>query len=836
MFRNSPLAAILVADVVGYSRRMKFDETGTIALVERAFARARRGSGRFGGTVIKTMGDGWIALFDSVSGAVDCAVVLQRLAQRTVASSELTLRISVHVGEVLLRNEEYFGHALNVAARMQALAEPGGIVVSQPIVAELDRSRRFRFEAMGHPLLKNVGDDLALYRLHTTAVHKDTDGPHASLRLQILGSLTITTAAGEEVSLTSAHAAAMVGVLALEPDRPISGDRLAAMLWPDRSLAQGRAALSRIRRHVNERLAPGMPNLVVARGALLSLNLGVAEIDLQAVLRALDEGTVPPALLSAADLPGDVLAGIGPISPTLDAWLTVRRAIWRDRIIGRLEACLERHGSDQPALRAAAEVLLRVEPGHEPASIALMQHLAGRGRKEAALNEFQRLSNHLRRLDARPGEAAARLAASLRDSAPVAVAPHGPVTGPVVPQIAIGAFNWNNAADRDAVEQFRTDLIANLSRFRNWAVLDIMGEEPGGADYLLLAHRAEAGGEGRLRVRLLDVHSRRIAWGEAFTLSAADWREKQSHVIGRIASALEIYISSDRLSQVVGHVPTDSANYDDWLRGEALLLQWTPTADAEAEVIFERLIQHAPTFALSYASLASILNVRHILQPGHTRGRGEALAAQTLAMRAVELDPMDARNHLALSWSAALAGRFDQAAVHLDLATMLNPFSPTTMISAAMGYAFLGDHIRAGDILGQAVQLSPMLRSHQWCYAAAVHCLGGNPEAAEEAALRSGDTIVDNQGWLAVALVRQGRLLEARDAFGRMMEAVSRAWTGEVACDAAAVQNWFVGAYPIRRDTDRAAIAEALAAAAVPVAARRQTQTKPAHRLPVIRV
>ncbi len=822
MVRNSPLAAILVADVVGYSRRMKFDETGTIALVERAFARARRGSARFGGKVVKTTGDGWIALFDSVSGAVECAVVLQRLAQRTVATSELTLRISVHVGEVMLREKEYFGHALNVAVRMQALADPGGIIVSQKVVAEIERSARFRLEAMGHPLLKNIGDDLALYRLHTTTLRERPEIPGTRLRLRVLGKLMITTETGEEVVLNSANAAAMIGVLALEPDQPIAGDRLAAMLWPDRSPAQRSAALARTRRHVNARLARGMPPLIVARGTQLALNLSAAEIDLQEAVRALEEGVVPPILLSAADMPGDVLAGIGLNSPTLDAWLTVRRTIWRDRIIARLEACLERHDPDQPALRTAAEALLRLEPGHEPASMALMRHLAARGRKEAALNEFQRLSSHLRQLRTRPGEAATHLATSLRDSGSLAAS--RPLAGisQRVPQIAIGALDGDGLADRNAVEQFRADLIANLSRFRNWAVLDIMGVDPGSADYLLLVKQAKEGAENRLQFRLVEAGSRSIVWGEAFSLSSADWRERQSHVIGRVASALEIYISSDRLSQVVGHVPLDITNYDDWRHGEALLLQWAPQADAEAQQIFERLIRNAPTFALPYASLASIMNVRHILQPGHNRTPGDVAAGYSLAMQAVELDPMDARNHLALSWSAALAGRFDQAAVHLDLATSLNPFSPTTMISAAMGYAFFGDHNRAGAILNQALQLSPMLRSYQWCYVAAVHFLSDNPEAAEAAALRSGDKIVDNQGWLAAALVRQGRLAEARIAFDQMKSAVSRIWTGDGPCDAAAVRDWFVNAYPIRHEADRNAIAEAMSAAIAADPARRQ--------------
>lgn len=113
---------------------------------------------------------------------------------------------------------------------MQGLAEPGGIVFSQQVVAELDRSHQFRFDAMGHPLLKNIGDGLAPYRLHATAVGARMAQLVEGLRLNLLRSLTITNSDGEQLPLTSAHSAAMVGVLALEPDQPIADDRLAALL------------------------------------------------------------------------------------------------------------------------------------------------------------------------------------------------------------------------------------------------------------------------------------------------------------------------------------------------------------------------------------------------------------------------------------------------------------------------------------------------------------------------------------------------------------------------------------------------------------------------------
>jgi class 3 adenylate cyclase/DNA-binding SARP family transcriptional activator len=809
MVKTMPLAAILVADLAGYSRRMKADEAGTVAILGRALERARRCSRRFGGEVVKTTGDGWIALFNGVTAAVDCAVVLQRMMARGADGARF--RVSVHLGEVRREWGDVFGHSVNVAVRMQTLAEPGGIVVSQNVVAELDRSPRYRFETIGYPLLKNIGDDIALYRAHAVSDRSHTNkSPATRLRLQVIGDVRISPTDGVPLDLHSAHAAALLGVLALDPNNSVGTDRLAVMLWPEKPIVRARANLARTRRIVNAKLVNVVPNVVIARGAVLSLD-PMVETDLQEVRRALDEGSVPPVLQKTSNVPGELLAGLGSISSVFQAWLAVQQAIWSDRIIAGLELCLERHAPEQPALRAAAEALLRLEPGHEPASLALMRHLAARGRKAAALAEFERINRHLRdNFGAAPSDAAVELAASIRGTGSAPTTPAVPATWARIPQIAVGTFDSEGEAVGAVAAQFRVELIANLARFHNWAVLDVEEGDPGSADYAVTGRCEPRGGEDRLTLRLSDPRSHRIVWSEGFVLSPTTWLTQQNLVVGRVASALEIYISADRLLRSVAGVPTEATDYDDWLRGESLLLQWTPEAEAEAEAIFSRLVRRAPNYAPAHASLASIYNVRHILQPGRRRTRDDDAAGHASATRAVALDPMDARNHLALAWSAALTNRFDQAAVHLDLAASLNPFSPTTMISAAMGYAFLGDHPRAGATLDAAIRLSPMLRPHQWCYAAAVRFLGGDPMAAEEAALRSGDQIVDNQGWLAVALVRQGRLTEAREAFDRLMLAVAPLWSGERPCDAEAVHDWFVHAYPIRHAVDRDAITKAL--------------------------
>lgn len=807
--QNKPqLLAIMCADLEAYSRHMKLDEMATIAFIERSFARARRATMRFGGTLVKTTGDGWIALFPSVVNAVDCARLLQRQTKRQEAESPARFRIGLHLGEVRMQGDDVFGHAINVSSRLQTLAEPGGIIVSQPVMAMLQKSSDYHLESIGRPLLKNIGDDQSVYRLVEGAGNAQAT---EALRLEILGGVRIKTQDDKVFTIRSAHALALIGALALNPEDAIEASRVAVILWPEKEPKKAKQALARTRRLANSYFAFATPAIVIAEGDLLRLDTSVVSVDLHLIDQSLVSGVVEPALQHPDRLIEGLVAGLEKVSPLFLTWLRVRRAIWRDRLFAGLESCLNRHEDAQPALRAAAEALLRFEPGHEPASHALMRHFATTGRKAAALREFERLSTHLDEVyQLSPGTEVSAFADLLRSSAPEQRDRLKTDFAPHLPQIAVGAIDHDKPETQSIAETFRSEFIANLSRFRIWAVLDVADDSFGGANYVLTGRCDTSESGANLSLRLMEPTTRRIAWSGSYRISAEDWRLVQGQVVGRIAAALEVYISADRLAQCLSTAPANTGDYDNWLRGEALLLRWTPEADAEAKEVFTEIISRSPDFAPAHASLASIHNVRHILFPGSPFSAEDARAARINATQAVELDPMDARNHLALAWSAALTGGFDQAAVHLDLALSLNPYSPTTTISAAMGYAFLGDHRRAGQVLESAVALAPMLRPHQWCYAAAVHFLGGQDEAAVEAARRSGDQIADNQGWLAAALARQGKIDEAQEAFRQLLAELAPVWAGTEPPDAQSVHAWFTSAYPLQTDEDRRSLSHYL--------------------------
>jgi adenylate cyclase len=164
------LAAVLVADVVGYSRLMGEDETGTLArlkvcrhdVIDPATA-------HFHGHIIKLMGDGALIEFASVVDAVECAAAIQRamVAHDPEASDarRIRLRIGINLGDVIVDGDDIYGDGVNIAARLEAIAEPGGICVSGTAFDHAVHKTGVGFENLGELHLKNIADPVRAYRV-----------------------------------------------------------------------------------------------------------------------------------------------------------------------------------------------------------------------------------------------------------------------------------------------------------------------------------------------------------------------------------------------------------------------------------------------------------------------------------------------------------------------------------------------------------------------------------------------------------------------------------------------------------------------------------------------
>jgi adenylate cyclase len=188
------LAAILAADVAGYSRLMGADEEGTLArlkacrkaLVDPKIAEYR-------GRIVKTTGDGMLVEFGSAVDAVRCAVEVQRgMTSSNVDIPEtkrVEFRIGIHVGDIIIDDDDIFGDGVNIAARLEGIADPGGICISDDAHRQIRGKTEIAYDDMGHQSLKNIAEPMRAWRARPAvnatpaAVTVDQPAPAPTLAL-----------------------------------------------------------------------------------------------------------------------------------------------------------------------------------------------------------------------------------------------------------------------------------------------------------------------------------------------------------------------------------------------------------------------------------------------------------------------------------------------------------------------------------------------------------------------------------------------------------------------------------------------------------------------------
>jgi class 3 adenylate cyclase len=164
------LAAVLAADVVGYSRLMSIDEMGTLTalkahrreLIDPAIAAHH-------GRIVKTTGDGALVEFASVVDAVGCAVALQRgMISRNASIKEdkrIVFRIGINVGDIIIDGDDIFGDGVNIAARLEALCEPGGVCISRAANDQIRDKLTLAFADLGEQAVKNIARSIGVFGL-----------------------------------------------------------------------------------------------------------------------------------------------------------------------------------------------------------------------------------------------------------------------------------------------------------------------------------------------------------------------------------------------------------------------------------------------------------------------------------------------------------------------------------------------------------------------------------------------------------------------------------------------------------------------------------------------
>jgi adenylate cyclase len=260
------LAAILAADVVGYSRLMGFDEAGTVKALREHRAAADPIIADHGGRVVKTTGDGLLIEFGSVVGAVECALGLQRLVEErnagTSAERRMKWRIGVYLGDVLIEGDDILGDGVNIAARLEGIAEPNWICISEDAFRQVRVKVEAEFADLGEQSLKNIARPLRVYCVGSSPAANQPISPAATLPLPDKPSIAVLPFSPAPVPEPQKPAPAAP---AARPSQAaeLLDDFLLALLdlpgdaWPDIAAALPDEIFGRIDRYLEKWLADG---------------------------------------------------------------------------------------------------------------------------------------------------------------------------------------------------------------------------------------------------------------------------------------------------------------------------------------------------------------------------------------------------------------------------------------------------------------------------------------------------------------------------------------------------------------------------------------------------
>ncbi len=239
------LAAILAADMVGYSRLMEADETGTLAALKthrRELLDPKIADYR--GRIVKTTGDGMIVEFGSVVDAVQCGVDIQRAMRRRNADvpddRRIEFRVGINLGDIIVDGDDIYGDGVNIASRLESIAEPGGIVLSKQVHDHVGREVQAKFVSLGAKTVKNIGGPIQVYRVELA-------DKAASPNVIRFGSYELDTArfelreAGERVAVEP-RVFDLIVFFAKNSERTVTKEEIFAEIWNDRIVSD--AALS----------------------------------------------------------------------------------------------------------------------------------------------------------------------------------------------------------------------------------------------------------------------------------------------------------------------------------------------------------------------------------------------------------------------------------------------------------------------------------------------------------------------------------------------------------------------------------------------------------------
>jgi class 3 adenylate cyclase len=312
------LRAILFADADGFSRRMRLNEEAALTAIQHEIDMIRRLVSMHHGLLCSCHGDGLLATFGSARDAVSCAMAIQRGDPEAGSADRIRFRIGLHIGDVFMLGGQAMGDSVNVCSRIEALAEPGGILVSRPVFEALRGFTALRFLSVGCPYLKNIGDDLELFRVLEAGAMPQP----GRFFLRLIGRFALTDADGTEYALPR-EGQALIAMVALSDGGARSRGWLQDTLWDDHP-ADRRP----------QRLAAAIARLQSALGDAFAelLRIDARAVSLAGAAVATDIAEVRKHGWTSERPLAELLEGCGLPGPAFNAWLRAERSHLRNAV------------------------------------------------------------------------------------------------------------------------------------------------------------------------------------------------------------------------------------------------------------------------------------------------------------------------------------------------------------------------------------------------------------------------------------------------------------------------------------------------------------------------
>ena len=559
--------------------------------------------------------------------------------------------------------------------------------------------------------------------------------------LRLLGGFSLADAGGRALPLRGRKAQLLLAYVALTAPRPISRERLAALLWEDceerRALHSLRQCLMELR-HLGEQAGV---DLIRTNRNDVSLALLPECVDGVMVQRLAREGT-PESLRAAAALcAGPLLPEAEACSDGVDDWLAGERARFARLaagILARLMAWCEAEG-DRDGVASTAERWLALDPACEEAHRALMRLHARNGRRSDAVRQYRICADAVRRcLDAEPEEETVELLHGIRDRHPaetvaatVAEQPAGLLpdlsrssrpTLPDRPSLAVLPFGTLGGQSEGGgfADGVAADVLVRLSRLRSLFVIargssfrfrgaQIDPYTVGralGVRYLASGAIRTDGHRLRLTVELVEAETGAVMWSDIYDRRLDAVFDLQDELATRIAAALDDEIEAAEMRRALAVPPSSLDGWSAYHRGLWHMYRFTRGDNETARSLFQQALRTDPLSARLYAGLSFTHFQDAFLHRTGQRGI-EAEHAYRFAEQSVGLDERDPTSHLALGRALWLLGRQDDAVEELSLAVGLNPNFALGHYSLAFVQAQGGDARAALGAADVAQRLSP---------------------------------------------------------------------------------------------------------------------------------